>query len=570
MLIELAEAFNHLSVEISKISGTTLLWRDRSFETEGITDSEFLEKYSLVMSNELFSDQSRLQSVGKQTMFAERYGGFGLGVNGGGARVVGDEKVQIKGVGPNVLAGNGAPSSHSYGGLDIQGAVKEIIYSRLLSRISPVGVQGIYGLILLDETSARHNGENAPSVLLVRERVTRPAHFLPCINFKQKNGKSNLIPSDFSRILGIYKAIGKQALLSEFYALTQHFLERCADQLSFFQVARLSHNALSPSNISIDGRVLDTALCSFIVSGTNYGQVTSYFEEPLMPVVTVKEWFYLINKFLLEKPIEAHFLQLYEQKLYQYACINMGFVFGIDREMSTKLSGTVEWGKVSTRFLSLLSIGSPIKNSTLPTVNAVDFINDILTASLFSVLNNRKVKSNSKFLVEFSEDLSSLIIMLASSLGWHGQNERSFYKAITIQTVKRAILSSYFFITYIGRTVDEYYASGRTDNTAEIITENDHIAIWLYENTLSEHSTLFSGNEISIQYDCVADEFKYQNLQKLETRVGDISILREIIDTNKDNFTVQRYDFYPYLKCLASLLDGDAMNSFNGVKNVYC
>src|SRR5690606_31109938 len=116
-------------------------------------------------------------------MFAERYGGFGLGTNGGGARVANINDAQIKGIGANALAGQGAPKSHSYGGLDIQSAVKEIIYSRLLNKISPIGAQAIQGLILLDEVSALHNGKKAPSVLMVREPVARPGHFLPCANF---------------------------------------------------------------------------------------------------------------------------------------------------------------------------------------------------------------------------------------------------------------------------------------------------------------------------------------------------------------------------------------------------
>ncbi len=376
--------------------------------------------------------------------------------------------------------------------------------------------------------------------------------------------------SDYSRVLGIYKSIGKQALLSEFYALIQHFLDKCADQLSFFRMARISHNALTPSNIGMDGRVLDTALCSFVVSGSNYGQVTSYFEEPSVPAVIAKEWFYLINKFLTDEPVGEHFLKLYEEKFYQYACVNTGFIFGLDREMSTKLSSTLEWRKVASRLLSLLSMGSPVKTSTLPTVDAVDFVNDILTASLYSILNNCEINKTNKFLAEFTHDLNSLIAMMASSLGWHGQNERSFYKSFAIQTIKRAILSSYFFVTYIGRMVDDNYAAGCINNTAEIINENDRVADWIYENLLSERCTIFSGNGVRIEYSSVTDEYLYRDSGGVETRTNDIGTLRAIIDTNKNDYIVQNYNFYPYLKRLFAFLDGDASNSFNGVKNVFC
>jgi len=468
------------------------------------------------------------------------------------------------------LAGDGALRSHSYGGLDIQGAIKEVIYSQLLNKISPVGVQTINGLIFLDNKSALHNDSATPSVLMVRELIARPSHFLPCLNFRLKPEHRTLMRSDYSRVLGIYQGIGKQALLSEFYALIQHFLDKCADQLSFFRMARLSHNALTPSNISMDGRVLDTALCSFVVSGTNYGQVTSYFEEPSTPALIAKDWFYLINKFLFEEPVAEHFLMLYEEKFYQYAHVNMGYVFGLDREMSTKFSSTMEWKKVSSRLLSLLSMGSPTKTSTLPTVDSVDFVNDILTASLYSIMNNQDINKASKFLTEFTQDLNSLLIMMSESLGWHGQSEKSFYKTFTIQTLKRAILSSYFFITYIGRTVDDNCATGSIENTAQIINENDHISSWIYENLLSERSTLYSGNGVTFEYSSETDEYLYHGKDGSEQRFCDIASLQSIIDASVNDYIVQRYDFAPFLKRLIALLSGDAPNSFNGVKNVFC
>lgn len=569
MLIELASSFNQLPVGVNKIFGAQLLWRNQSANSD-MSDSEFVDDYSWVVKNNFFIDETRIHPNITQLAYAERYGGFGIGTNGGGARVVNVNNAQIKGVGANALAGGGALKSHSYGGLDIQGAVKEIIYSRLLSKISPVGVQTINGLIYLDDISALHNDNNAPSVLMVREPVARPGHLLPCTSFRLKPEYRMHMRSDYSRVLGIYKSIGKQALLSEFYALIQFFLDKCADQLSFFRMARISHNALGPSNICLDGRVLDTALCSFVVSGTNYGQATSYFDEASTPIAIAKEWFYLIKKFLADEPVEEHFLKLYEEKFYQYACVNMGFIFGLDREMSTKFSITMEWKRVSSRLLSLLSMGSSTKTSTLPTVDSVDFVNDILTASLYSIMNNQEISKTSKFLTEFTQDLNSLLIVMSESLGWHGQSEKSFYKAFTIQTIKRAILSSYFFITYIGRTVDDNCAAGSIENTAQIINENDHISSWIYENLLSERSTLYSGNGVSIEYSSEADEYLYHGIDGSTCRFSDARSLQNIIDSNGADYIVQRYDFVPYIKRLIALLSGDAPNSFNGVKNVFC
>lgn len=571
MIIELATTFNHLPVEVNKISDTRLLWRNKSaHDNSAMSDEKFIDSYSWITKSNFLLDEHRNYSGIKQTMFAERYGGVGIGTNGGGARVVNACDAQIKGVGANALAGEGALKSHSYGGLDIQGAVKEIIYSRLLSKISPVGAQHISGLILLDKTSALHNDKKAPSVLMVRELVARPSHFLPCLNFRLKAEHRSLMRSDYSRVLGIYKNIGKQALLSEFYALIHNFLDKCADQLSFFRMARLSHNALTPSNICMDGRVLDTALCSFVVAGSNYGQATSYFEEPSMPALVAKEWFYLINKFLTVKPAEEYFLKFYEDNFYQYARLNMGFIFGLDRKVTTQLFSTQEWQKVASTLFSLLSIGSLTKTSAPPSAMAVDFVNDILTASLYSIMHNHQTNEITGILAEFINDLSSLIAIIGPCVNWYHQNGQGFLKLFSIQTIKRAVLSSYFFITHIGGSVDDYFAAGFLDNTTEIIDENDRIAHWLYENLLSERCTLFSGNGVTIEYSCLADEYLYCDRDGFENRINDIRALRYIIDLNKSDYSIQNYNFYPYLRRLFALIDGDAMNSFNGVKNVFC
>lgn len=567
MLFELATPFNHLPVEVNKISGARLLWRNKSAsENNDMSDDMFVNSYAWGTKNNFAQSDCKNTKI----MFAERYGGFGIGTNGGGARVVNFGEVQIKGVGTNALAGDRALKSHSYGGLDIQGAVKEIIYSRLLNKISPVGAQDISGLILIDKTSALHNGNKAPSVLMVRERVTRPSHLLPCLSFRLKPEHRTIMRSDHSRILSIYKSIGKNSMLSDFYTLIQYFLDRSADQLSFFRMARLSHNVLTPSNICMDGRVLDTALCSFVISGSNYGQVTSFFEEPSIPALVAKEWFYLIKKFLADAPAEEHFLKLYEDKLHQYSCVNTGFIFALDREMSTKFSSIPEWQKISSKLFWLLSLGSLTKTSDSPSANATDFINDILTASFYSIMHSRKTECTNDFLVEFINDLNSLITVMGPSLSWHGQNENSFLKTITIQTIKRAVLSSYFFITHISGSVDDYYAAGDVERTTEIIHENDHTADWIYENLLSERCTIFSGNGIKIEYSSVADEYLYHNQHGIEQCFNDIRALRYIIDINKSDYTIQNYNFYPYLRRLFALLDGDAINSFSGVKNVFC
>lgn len=569
MIFDLAEQFNRVPVEINRVSGTQILWRANSLsDTGNLTDQEFTYRYSWVIRDGFFFEPSRILAD-RETAFAERYGGSGIGCNGGGARVINFHGIQLKGVGANSLAGRDAPHSHSYGGLDIQGAVKEIVYSRLLNKISPVGAQQIHGLLLLDRSSAAHNGNKAPSVLMVREQAVRPAHFLPCLDFRVKPEYQNSLRSDFSRILGIYKNIAKSSLLTDFYVLIQDFLDKCADQMSFFRMARLSHNALIPSNLCFDGRVLDTGLCSFVVSGTNYGQLTSFFEEAAIPPLIARELFHLIKKFTLNEVIEDHFLSLYGEKFNQYAIINAGFVFGINREMSIKFSRSIEWLKISSRLQSLLSLGSIEKTSILPTVDSIDFANDIIAASLFAVLHKKEICVPSKYLSEFSNDLASLMKSTHVAFeGYHG-SEDIFSVAFAIQTLKRIFLSSYFFITYIGRSVDVAASGDDFEKTVEIIHDNDKIMHWFFEDLASEKCTLFSSQNLAIEFDCLKNQFRVACKDSQPERFKSAIELLSYISHARDSFIIQDYDFQPFLIKLCSLLIGNAQASFRGVQNVF-
>ena len=241
MDIDILKNNNHIPTKLFFVKDCRLIWRSSKIERgSSLSDQEFVAQYSKVVENGFFTDDQRISGDGELAI-AERYGGAGVGINGGGARVVNFAGVQLKGVGANALAGRDALATHSYGGLDIQGAVKELIYSELINQISPVGAQKIEGIILLDRSSARYNGVNTWSAILVREECVRPAHFMSCTDFRVKPEYKMLIKSDVCRVRAIYHQINNECGLSNFYLLLENFLENAADQLSVDLRLKLTH-----------------------------------------------------------------------------------------------------------------------------------------------------------------------------------------------------------------------------------------------------------------------------------------------------------------------------------------
>jgi hypothetical protein len=135
--------------------------------------------------------------------FAERYGGAGLGPNGGGVRCLDIDGVQYKGIGANLLAGSTTDRWHRHGALSAQDAVREVIWGELFDRALPYGAVRALALTATGTQFAVEVGEaKAPGwasrAIVAREPVVRPAHFMRSIFF-EPGADARLLPPDAQR-----------------------------------------------------------------------------------------------------------------------------------------------------------------------------------------------------------------------------------------------------------------------------------------------------------------------------------------------------------------------------------
>src|SRR5690348_8288649 len=87
-------------------------------------------------------------SAESREYFAERYGGRGVGLNGGGARCGTTGLVQIKGIGKTPLVGvKSTEAEHSYGGASLQEAVREALWGEICHIALPFGAVRSFGII---------------------------------------------------------------------------------------------------------------------------------------------------------------------------------------------------------------------------------------------------------------------------------------------------------------------------------------------------------------------------------------------------------------------------------------
>lgn len=241
---------NYVNFDCQKVTSAQTLW---------INKNSILDKFGNEFDEELFLDQFGYAVVGNryydEIVFdassvkkfqAERYGGIGVGINAGGARCGNLNRVQIKGIGKNILAGESSDEWYSYGGLNLVDAIYEAIYSSVLNKIMPLGTVATHGVILLGEKTAMLPGlDHLPvdqrrgyGALLIRDICIRPAHFLKASSTHITQSKELI--SEESRVRRVnknfYKSFGS---VSDYIKFMGKILFNYANQFAFTRVDRL-------------------------------------------------------------------------------------------------------------------------------------------------------------------------------------------------------------------------------------------------------------------------------------------------------------------------------------------
>lgn len=194
------------------------------------------------------------------------YGGAGIGSNAGGVRCGNFGDLQIKGIGPSILAGPGRDKWHRHGAMSLQDAVRETLLGELLSVAGPNGA--IRALAILDlgfdfatEVGKEKLPDAAPRALLYREQCVRVAHFM---RSSFMNVGHELAGRELARMRdGIPRLVNwlceggvKVSFENAARALLRVF-DLHMSQLAVLRTKRLVHGSLIPSNFCIDGRLVD-------------------------------------------------------------------------------------------------------------------------------------------------------------------------------------------------------------------------------------------------------------------------------------------------------------------------
>lgn len=266
---------------------------------------------------------------------AERYGGRGIGANGGGARcgLVGD--VQIKGIGRTPAASDFTSYWYSHGAVTLEEAWRESILGEVCHEALPFGGVRAYGIVDTGLSAPVEGAagvvDHAPGALLLRQAKLRPGHYMAAplhrMNIEQAAGW----PSDakrVSRAIGVI-ALGADACgyqsVPPHGGLLKQIAERFARQAAAARAKRIVHGALSCSNIALDGAYMDFGTLTTV---SDYGPIivarghpdATHEQEELYP--TLYDLAFYCNKYGIgdqehcpPAALVAHFEERFQNRL---------------------------------------------------------------------------------------------------------------------------------------------------------------------------------------------------------------------------------------------------------------
>lgn len=564
----------NINFTVFRFSPSKAIWVDESFRNSmALEDSrEFESIFSYaICENECFESFS-FDKTDCRIYQGERYGGKGVGGNGGGVRCGNFNGFQIKGIGKNPLAGDIAEKWHSYGGLYAKDAIYELIYAKVLEKLLPIGVAKVFGLILTSSTGAyeRYNdfdGENKKDwgSLLIREICLRPGHFIRSAYYKPNSKSSKRISSDVARVKLINKLFLKQFnTVNELIMYLGRFLQGCANQFAFTRVARIMHTGICPSNLCFDGRWIDLTNTSFIGGGENLGGTPPFYDEPFAVVDILREFTDTFSKYNNIELNVNPLIKYYTEQLASYFSYHAAFLFAIECSQIRESLKDNEYKILVEQSGLIINSGKIVINQWPEKIKSSDPIIAFIKGLFISLCNDSKYNEQFELIHHIknfngtaaAESFKCVINSIYLNSGDKDVSYVSFVSATAIAALKRAIFPEYFYKIRLDKQIELTLDQGAMDGSGQLIDDSLAIAEWVFASPDEAEIFLYKGGSISIYYNKNEGFYCFLEIEKctVEKFTDIVSLMIKIERTEVNLLSIQNYNFKDHLLSILTVV----------------
>lgn len=279
------------SLKFSTSPNSRVIWQNSrvsSPETRLLNKEDVAKKFALQLNN----NQEECFQLGT----VDRYGGRGLGKNGGSGRSALLGNFYLKGIGKTPLLGKSTDESHASGGAYLEECAREIIMSEIVSAEFPWGSVPVLSVCLTGESVVwqTSNGKKKEQLCtLVRPAFIRPAHFEKAIGYDPVDLGELAIDEDrVSSHLSFLKDMCSDEV--EIISVLAEFWCRWSEQIAYGFAHRLAAGGLSTANVALDGRWVDFGSWASLPSWGKYTfapRVEPFGEEMVVLLQMVQAFF---------------------------------------------------------------------------------------------------------------------------------------------------------------------------------------------------------------------------------------------------------------------------------------
>ena len=552
--------------ELKRLVGTHILFHNarlaedlKKLPNSIVSEESFLQDFSFVMEEMAQMWQLQIDNSHTKSVYAEHYGGDGIGRNGGGVRCANDGNVLLKGIGTNHLVGKDTKFSHANGSLALLDAVTETIYSEVLLELLPVGTVRCLGILVTgaDKAYCPFSSANADDTtvgaILVREKCFRPAHlmrsaFIPHIGLDQGNKFA-----EFNRLKRLFTSIQPEfASQGGFVKVINQYLYKQADQFAFARIARIFHGAVSSSNVAIDGKWLDLNTASFVEPGVNFAMSessTPLAEEHKFILQIYNELAYTYAK-NIGRPI--NFSEIKTKYIKHYKAqqrYHSPWVLGLSRKATQSAADPEATEILCSSFATLLETGPDIVTPVRKRDRADESLKEYLAQIFLDAwehLNKQRADISNKTGTALGQIIQAV---------YHGSKHDikfdAFFNATFLTAFKRANHHPVFCRARINDTLVPLIRSENYSAISNVISTCITSAQWLFSSSENYVLCLFNGSGLTLNYQLKTDCYELSDSGSKQQYCLSLRDAICYIQTYRDKFYLLNYDFG--LGLLASL-----------------
>jgi len=500
-----------LEFKVTKIRNAKAVWRAPQYSNYDFScDNLFLNSYAYAISDAECFNYVEFDSKDSVQVFAERYGGFGIYKNGGGARAGTLKNAQLKGIGPNCLVGDHDDLQHKHGSLDNFSAITETIYSNVLDKILPKGTIKVIGLIEIPESYPQSTINSDRKYILVREPCIRVGHFLRASEFQPKLEYKSQLACDVARVKRSIKRLpnilgGHDDFKNNFLSI----IENNATQFGFAQAARILHGTLSPSNISLDGKWLDLPLAGFVASGTNYCITSNLYTEHKKQLNYLLEMLHNYCKYNYVRMDKQSFVNFYRRIFENSFDLGIAYCLGIQKSAYEHLR-SAEFKMIARTFRRIIRSGKHIDvRRSVPTPN--DPVKNLIVGSFVSLTDSSQAHCflsvanlNENEIKIYSEFFSTIV----ETISLRSKTSRKLTIILmAIKAIKRAFISDLFYLTSVTEVVSEKISKNDRSLISPLINLYLDIAEWGFKEE-ENIVTVIKYNNLEIKYFVTSENYQ--------------------------------------------------------------